>query len=250
VKLQKLLVLTFMAVFPGMGLAADLHTYQGKAAEFVIAIPTNWAEMDPQVLEAMVDPYGADDSTSTGRSVRYGYGPPISENMTNPPYIMVEVSKTFRLPDRLEALQANEGFLRTNIGRGLRKSGVLERNLLECHYDTNRHMARFTFTRGGAFVREKLRVVKQVFFTEEGSIIVMAVCRDQEWNNWSGDIESAFGSCQVAERLRYRPRAFSASSSHGGGLQSALITLAVFVVIPIAYMIYNRKAGEVMSDEI
>lgn len=235
--------------FTAAATAADVQKFSGNAAEFTIAVPTNWTVMDPQILEALVDPYGADDSTSTGRAVRFGYAPAISEAVSNPPYIMVEVSKTVRLPDRIEALQANPGYLRTNILNGLRKTGVLERNLLETRYDTNRHMARFSFTKSAPFTRERLRVTKQVFFTEEGSIIVMAVCPELEWSQWSETIESALDSLQIAERLHYRLHL--ASSPHlFAELQTILIMGIAFIAIPIVYFFYFRRSDQVMSDEI
>jgi len=239
-----------LAARVSFGDETNTHRFEGKGGEFSIVVPTNWAEMDTQVIEALVDPYAEDQYAARFPTARYGYGPPMSDTIPDPPYIAIQVRKSGRMADRLVALQSKEDFLRTNVVRMLRKSGVLERNVEDTSYDTNKHMVRFSFTKIGPLVRDRLRVTNLAFFTEEGAINVTSVCSTTQWETWKGTIESAFASFQVADRLQYKPRGIAAVAERGSGFGTFLMTIGVFIVTPIVFMIYRRRAGDVMSDEI
>ena len=228
----------------------NLHRFEGKGGEFSILVPTNWTEMDPEVVEALIDPYAEDQYARRFPIVRYGYGPVMSDEIPDPPYIAVQVRKSGRMPDRLVNLQSKEDFLRTNIVRMLKKSGVLERNLLETTYDTNKHMVRFSFTKVGPLVRDRLRLTNLTYFTEEGAINLTSVCSVTQWETWKASIEAAFASFQVADRLRYKPKENAVIADRGSGFGTFLATIGIFIVAPIIWMIYRRNACDVMSDEI
>jgi hypothetical protein len=223
--------------------------FQGKASEFTIAVPTNWAEMPAEQIEALLDPYAEDYSPGSATAAHYGYGPPISDAIPNPPYIAVDVRKFRRLPERIVALHRNDSILKTNLTRIMKKSGILETNILEISYDTNKYMVRVRAVRVAEITHERLCITRLTFFTQEGSVGVTAVCPEPELPAWTNSIQMAFNSFQLADRLRYRPRA-PVALSRGIGLQAFLIGLVASVVVPVACMIYNRRSGEVMSDEI
>ena len=233
----------------GRAATTDTQRFEGKTAAFTIQVPTNWVEMNPRIYGAMVDPYAPNNSLESSVT-RFSYGPPRSETDTNPPSIAVAVRKSGRMNDIFMALQSNEGFFKTNLTRRLQQSGILERDLLEMSYDPDRQAARFSFLKQAPLNRGQLRVTQQTFFTEEGAINVAAICPGSEWNSWSNSIESTLESFQVADRLRYQPRSADELRPRLSGITALVVTVCVFVMGPIAYMIYNRKAGEVMSDEI
>ena len=234
----------------GFGAEGELHRFPGKPAEFTIDLPAEWKDMDPQLLEALVDPYSQDDLPAQGRTARYGYSPGTSGGLTNPPYLMVEVRRTGRIPDRLMALQSNDDFLRRTISEHLTKAGILERNILEANYDSNRLMVRFGFTRIEPFARQELRIAQSVFFTEEGSINLMAVCPKQDWDAWSNKIDRAIATVQVAPNLRYRPHAPAKIPSSGTLAIEFLTVIGMVLGAGIVYVIYLRKKDSVMSNEV
>jgi hypothetical protein len=179
-RLMTPLALLFLAQISFAG-ETNTHKFEAKGGDFSILVPTNWAEMDPQVVQALIDPYAEDKNADKFPLLRYGYGPPISDDIPDPPYIAVQVRRNGRLPDRLVVLQSKDGFLRTNIARMLRTSGVLERNITETSYDTNKHMVRFSFTKLGPLVRDRLRITNLTYFTEEGAINLTSVCSVPQW---------------------------------------------------------------------
>jgi hypothetical protein len=249
VRLMLPLALLFLAQI-SLADETNTHKFEAKGGDFSILVPTNWAEMDPQVVQALVDPYAEEKYADKVPILRYGYGPPISDDIPDPPYIAVQVRKNGRLPDRLVVLQSRNDFLRTNIARMLRTSGVLERNITETRYDTNKHMVRFSFTKIGPLVRDRLRITNLTYFTEEGAINLTSVCSVPQWENWSNTIETAFSSFQLADRLHYKPRGISVLAESGSGFGSFMMIMATFIITPIVWMIYKRRVGGVMSDEI
>ena len=166
--------------------------FQGKQSEFTIAVPTNWAEMPAQEIEALLDPYAEDYSLGSATASHYGYGPPISDAITNPPYIAVDVRKFRRLPERVVALHGNDPILKTNVSRIMKNAGILETNILEISYDTNKYMVKVRAIRVAELTRERLCITRLTFFTQEGSIGVTAVCPEPELPAWTNSISNGF----------------------------------------------------------
>ena len=227
------------------------HYFQSKSAEFSLELPIEWQVIDDDILQAMLDPYALDDSAERGQVVRYGYGPPLSNINTNPPYFVLEIQHTRRIPERLMALQAKPDFLRKTIAGALTKSGILERNILETSYDTNKHIVRIECTKTGFIRGEQLRLRKWIFYTEEGAIVAYAICPNQDWQQWADTIESAFRSIQIAPKLLYQQHSTASVDLRDNGLVHAFfMILAAVVGAGLLWVMYDRTKNSVMADEI
>ncbi len=234
---------------PGLGATNELHRLHGRWAEFTIDLPADWKETNSPAFAAMVDPYPETEEPSPGRQVRYGYCPGASETLTNPPCLLVEIYHRGRLPDRLMALQSKGDFLRLTISENLKKAGILERNILETDYDTNRFMVRFGYTKVQRFPRKEFRIAQSVFFTEKGFVNFMAVCPKQDWALWTNTFDRAIASVQIAHGLRYRLYAPPKPPS-GTMVKEFLTGIGMVLAAGIFYIIYQRRKNSVMSDEI
>jgi hypothetical protein len=228
----------------------NTNRFEGPAGDFTIDLPVDWKPIKPNVLLALVDPYARDRPAESGRVHQYGFGPVLSDIMPNPPYLMIEMNRVGRLPERVIALQADKHFLERALVTGFKRVGVQEYKILETSYDNQRHVARLSYTQIEPFMQSELRTVESVFYTENGAIRVMAVCPNADWNMWSNTIETTLASVQIPERLHYKARAGLASASRSSASLELFFIFGLPLVSLIGWFFLNRRCGEIMSDEI
>lgn len=230
--------------------STNTHRIEGPAGEFTIDLPADWKPIEADVLQTLIDPYARDHAAESGRVLQFGYGPELSETMTNPPYLVVELNRTRRLPERVMALQSNTNFFRRVLENSFKKNGVLEYKILEASYDSQRHVVRLVFTQTDPITRSELRNVESVLYTQDGAVRVAAVCPSADWNVWTNTIESALASVKIPERLHYQARPGLEAAASNLSSFRLLLALAVPLVSMVVWFILNRNAGQVMSDEI
>jgi hypothetical protein len=230
--------------------STNIHRIEGPAGQFTIDLPPDWKPIDPTVLQALTDPYARDHVVESGKVLQFGYGPELSETMTNPPYLVVELNRTRRLPERVMALQSNTNFFRRVLENSFKKNGVLEYKILEANYDSQRHVVHLVFTQTDPITRSELRNVESVLYTQDGAVRVAAVCPSAEWNVWTNTIESALASVTIPERLHYQARPGLEIAAQSASSLRLLLALAVPLVSMVVWFILNRHSGQVMSDEI
>jgi hypothetical protein len=230
--------------------SGNTNRFEGPAGQFTIELPADWKQISPNVLLALIDPYARDHAAESGRVLQFGFGPDISDTLTNPPYLMIELNRIRRLPERVMALHSDTNLLRRAIEGKFNRAGVLNYKILETSYDNQRHVGRLSFTQLDPLTLSELRTVESVFYTQDGAVRVMAVCPNADWNTWSNTIETTLASVQIPERLHYQARpALTAASRTAMSLQ-LLLVFAVPLVSIVGWLILNRNCGEIMSDEI
>jgi len=148
------------------------------------------------------------------------------------------------------SLQSNTNFFRRVLENSFKKNGILEYNILEASYDSQRHVVRLVFTQTDPITRSQLRNVESVLYTQDGAVRVAAVCPSAEWNVWTNTIESALASVKIPERLQYQARPGLETAAAGASSLRLLLALGVPFISLAAWFILNRNAGQVMSDEI
>jgi hypothetical protein len=230
--------------------SAKTNRFEGPAGQFTVALPADWKPISSKVLQALIDPYASDHVAESGRVIQYGFGPEISDTVTNPPYLMIELNRIGRLPERVMALQSDKEFFQKIIARSFKRAGVQEYKLLETSYDNERHIARVSYTQIEPFTQSELRTVESVLYTQNGAVRLMAVCPNADWNTWSNTIETTLASVQIPKRLHYKARPALAAASQKAMSLELLLIFAVPLVSIIGWLILNRNCGEIMSDEI
>ncbi len=228
----------------------NLHRIEGPAGQFTIDLPADWKPMNKNLLQALVDPYARDQAAESGRVIQFGYGPELSDTMTNPPYLMIELNRIRRLPERIMALHSDTNFFRRAIERNFNKAGVLNYNILETSYDNRQHIGRLSFTQLEPLTLSELRTVESVFYTQQGAVRVLAVCPNADWNAWSNTIESAIASLKIPERLVYKARPDLEAATHSASSLRLLLFMGLPFVSLALWFVLNRHSGQVMSDEI
>jgi hypothetical protein len=229
---------------------SNTNRFEGAAGQFTIDLPADWKPISPNVLLALTDPYARDLAAESGRVLQYGFGPAMSDLMPNPPYLMIEVNRVRRMPDRLMALHSDKDWFERTISANLKHRGVREIEILDTSFDKERHIVRFSYTQTEPYAQSELHIVQSVFYTETGAVRAMAVCPSAGWNTWSNTIETTLASVQIPERLHYKARpALAAVSRKAMSLQLMLVFLLPLVSV-IGWLILHRNCGEIMSDEI
>src|SRR6267142_3338810 len=102
------------------------NRFEGPGGQFKLDLPTDWKPIDPKLLQAMVDPYARDNAVESGRVIQFGFGPEMSDTVTNPPYLMIELNRIGRLPERIMALHADKDYFQRTIATSLKRAGALE----------------------------------------------------------------------------------------------------------------------------
>ena len=228
----------------------NTNRFEGPAGQFTIDLPTDWKPISPNVLLALIDPYARDSAAESGRVLQYGFGPVMSDLMPNPPYLMIEVNRVRRMPERLMALHSDKDWFERTIAANLKHAGMREIEILDTSFDKERHIVRFSYTQIEPYAQSELHIVQSVFYTETGAIRAMAVCPSAGWNTWSNTIETTLASVQIPERLHYKARpALAAASRKAMSLQLMCVFLIPLVSI-VGWLVLNRNCGEIMSDEI
>src|SRR5690348_9854897 len=144
----------------------NANRFEGPAGQFTIDLPADWKPISPKILLALLDPYARDHAAESGRVIQYGFGPEVSDSLPNPPYLMMEMNRVGRLPERVMALQADKDFLQRTLAMGFKRVGVLEYKILDTSYDNERHVARLSYTQIEPFTHSELRTVESVYYTE------------------------------------------------------------------------------------
>lgn len=249
-----LAVLSLETVVTGATKSAPLastNRFEGAAGQFTIDLPVDWKPIKPNVLLALVDPYARDLAAESGRVLQYGFGPVMSDLIPNPPYLLIEVNRVRRMPERLMALHSDRDWFERTIAANLNRAGEREINILDTSFDKERHIVRFSYTQIDPFAQSELHVVQSVFYTENGAVRAMAVCPSATWNTWSNTIETTLASVQIPERLHYKVRpALTVVSRQAMSLQLLLVCFVVPLVSIVGWLILHRNCGEIMSDEI
>jgi len=229
----------------------NTNRFEGPAGQFTIDLPVDWKPIRPNVLLALIDPYARDLAAESGRVLQYGFGPVMSDIMPNPPYLMIEVNRVRRMPERLMALHSDKDWFERTITADIKHTGVEEFKILETSFDKGRHIVRLSYTQIEPFAQSELHIVQSVFYTENGAVRAMAVCPSAGWNTWSNTIETTLASVQIPERLHYRarPAALAVASRKALALQLMVLFVVPLVSI-IGWLILHRNCGEIMSDEI
>jgi hypothetical protein len=230
--------------------STNTNRFEGPAGQFTIDLPADWKPISPKVLLALIDPYARDHVAESGRVLQYGFGPEISDTLTNPPYLMVELNRIGRLPERVMALQTDKDFFQRRIATSFKGAGVQEYKILDTSYDNERHIARLIYTQVEPFTQSELRTIESVFYTQNGAVRAMAVCPNADWNIWSNTIETTLSSVQIPERLHYKARPALASVSRSVVSLQLLLFMGVPLISLVGWLILNRNCGEIMSDEI
>lgn len=252
-------IVVFLAVL-GLEIAAtaaenvaqstNTHRIEGPAGQFTIDLPADWKPIDRDILQSLIDPDARDRAAESGRVLQFGYGPELSETITNPPYLMVELNRIRRLPERVLAAHSNTNFLRRVIEVNFRKAGLTDYKILEIRYDNQRHVARLSCIKVDPIMQSELRDVEAVFYTQEGAVRVLAVCPNSDWNAWSNTIESAIASVRIPERLRYQAHPGPETAAHDASAFRLLLFMGLPFVSLAFWFVLNRHSGQVMSDEI
>jgi hypothetical protein len=229
----------------------NTNRFEGPAGQFTIDLPVDWKPISPNVLLALIDPYARDLAAESGRVLQYGFGPIMSDIMPNPPYLMIEVNRVRRMPERMMALHSDKDWFERTIAANLKHAGVREIEILDTSFDKDRHIVRFSYTQIEPYAQSDLHIVQAVHYTENGAVRAMAVCPTAGWNTWSNTIETTLASVQIPARLHYkeRPAALAAASRKAMSLQLMLLFVLPLVSV-IGWLILHRNCGEIMSDEI
>jgi hypothetical protein len=91
------------------------NRFEGPAGQFIIGLPADWKPISPKVLLALFDPYARDYAAESGRVIQYGFSPEMSDTLPNPPYLMIELNRVGRMPERMMALPADKDFFQRTI---------------------------------------------------------------------------------------------------------------------------------------
>jgi hypothetical protein len=229
----------------------NTNRFEGPAGQFTIDLPADWKPIGSNVLLALIDPYARDLAAESGRVRQYGFGPVMSDLIPNPPYLMIEVNRVRRMPERVMALHSDKDWFERTISANIKHAGVEEFKILDTSFDKERHIVRFSYTQIEPFGQSELHIVQSVFYTENGAVRAMAVCPSAGWNTWSNTIETILTSVQIPERLHYKARpALAVVSRQAMSLQLLFLFFVVPLVSIVGWLILHRNCGEIMSDEI
>src|SRR5580765_802859 len=135
------------------------NRFEGPAGQFTIDLPVDWKPIRPNVLLALVDPYARDLAAESGRVLQYGFGPVMSDIIPNPPYLLIEVNRVRRMPERLMALHSDKDWFKRTIAANLNHAGEREIKILDTNFDKDRHIVRFSYTQIDPFAQSELHVV-------------------------------------------------------------------------------------------
>jgi hypothetical protein len=228
----------------------NTNRFEGPAGQFTIDLPADWKPISSKVLLALIDPYASDHAAESGRIIQFGFGPEISDSQPNPPYLMIELNRISRLPERIMALHTDKEWFSRTIAASFKRAGVQDYKILDTSFDNERHIIHLSYTQIDPLTQSELRTVESIFYTQNGAVRAMAVCPNADWNTWSNAIETTLASVEISERFHYKARPALASASRSAASLELFFIFGLPLVSLIGWLILNRKCGEIMTDEI
>jgi len=219
--------------------------FPNRQGGFTITLPSGWKEMPPELSGIFVDP-----DAVPGHHVRaYGYQPVSSEGLLDTPFVTVHVLRGIRIPERVLAVLTSEDLRRKTLFDQLKREGILERDLIETSYDTNRHVMGMVVTKTEH--GNKIRAINSMNYTEEGVITVSCVARDSEFKSWLTTFKQVTSSFEIDSSIRYRARAGAERLNPTMEAAKWRMQIWAFVFIgSIVFYIFRWRQNRVMSDEI
>jgi hypothetical protein len=233
------------------GVAAESNlvslTITNQRDHFSLTVPAGWKELPAEQVAALV---GADEKSVARGDTAHIYAPAGTESLRPPALVTVSAMRYRRISETYLRMLANEDLRRMAVFDHVRGEGVLERDIQETSYDTNRHLLQVTLQRLDPALG-RVQEIDHVYYTENGSITVSAAARAREFDSWTNAFHQVLASFAVAPEVQYKPR------PPGEELQVARTAvktrfsiLGIGMLTSIILAIVKWRSSRVMSDEI
>jgi hypothetical protein len=243
-------------------LTSLLLTVQGKAAavsnpvslvvtnlrdHFSLAIPAGWKELPAEQVAALLEPNEKSAARGDGA---YIYAPANTESLRPAALVTVSAMRYRRISETYLRMLANEDLRRMAVFDHVRGEGVLERDIHETEYDTNRHLLQVTLQRADPTLG-RIREIDHVYYTETGSITLSVAARVEEFDTWTNAFNQVLASFSVAPEIQYKPRPPGDELQVARtAIRSRFSLLGIGMLASIIMAIVKWRSGRVMSDEI
>jgi hypothetical protein len=155
-----------------------------------------------------------------------------------------------RISETYLRMLVKEDLRRMAVFDHVRSEGILERDIHETDYDTNRHLLQVTLQRLDPTLG-RVREIDQVYYTETGSITLSVAARAAEFDTWTNVFNQVLASFSVAPEIRYKPRPPGEELQvTRSAIKSRFSLLGIGMLASIVLAIVKWRSGRVMSDEI
>ena len=243
-------VLLSLASFYSFALDADSTNsirFESKEDHFAVTLPIGWKEMEPELAGAFVDRARL---PKPGEIKAYGYELASAKGLMETPVVVVQVLRLARIPERFLGVLSNKELRRKAVCDMLKREGVLERDILDTGYNTNRQLLRMSIIKVDPHAG-RLRALNGILFTDTGSINILCLAKAEEFAAWSGPFDKILESFYIDPAIRYRPRAAEAIAAQSRARESYFLIITIAPpLIGLIYFFCRRYADTVRSDEI
>lgn len=214
---------------------------------FSLTIPAGWKELPAPQVAALLEPN--EKNTAHGDSACM-YAPAATESLRPPALVTVSAMRYRRISETYLRMLADEDLRRMAVFDHVRGEGVLERDIHETEYDTNRHLLQVTLQRADPILG-RVREIDHVYYTETGSITLSVAARAEEFDAWTNAFNQVLASFSVAPEIRYKPRPPGEELQVARtAIRSRFSLLGIGMLASIIMAIVKWRSGRVMSDEI
>jgi len=214
---------------------------------FSLTIPAGWKELPAAQVAALLDP---NDKNATRGDGACMYAPAATESLRPPALVTVSAVRYRRISASYLRMLEDEDLRRMAVFDHVRGEGVLERDIHETEYDTNRHLLQVTLQRADPTLG-RVREIDHVYYTETGSITLSVAARAEEFDAWTNAFNQVLTSFSVAPEIRYKPRPPGEELQLARtAIKSRFSLLGIGVLASIVMAIVKWRSGRVMSDEI
>ena len=222
-------------------------TITNQRDHFTVTIPAGWKEL-PAAQEAVL--LGGDEKNSARGDSAYAYAPATTDSLRPPALATVSAMRYRRIPESYLRMLVDEDLRRMAVLDHVRGEGVLERDIGDTAYDTNRHVLHVNLLRTDP-IQGRIRETDHVYYTQNGSITLSVAARAEEFDTWTNAFDQVLASFAIAQEVRYKPRPPGEEIQVAqAAVKSRFSILGIGLLTSIFMAIVKWRSSRVMSDEI
>jgi hypothetical protein len=224
--------------------------FENTNEQFAITLTSAWKEMSPQATAAIAKEAGGASAGLT--CYAYELVLPQGAPTNAEAYAFIHVDKDDRINESYIARLQHDMSRRRTVLELLASEGVAEKDFLDASFEPDRMLLRISASKtddeGG-----RLRFLRGVFFTEQGTITVSCGTAAENYRSLAKTFATAIDTFHVDPSLKYRPRRNTTASAATTAQKSVRVRFNfgfIFVLAAIGLAIARFFANRVSSDEI
>ena len=222
-------------------------TITNQRDHFTVTMPAGWKELPAAQVAVLL---GGDEKSAARGDSAYAYAPATTDSLRPPALATVSAMRYRRIPESYLRMLVDEDLRRMAVLDHVRGEGVLERDIGDTAYDTNRHVLQVTLLRTDP-IQGRIRETDHVYYTQNGSITLSVTARADEFDTWTNSFDQVIASFTIAPEIRYKPRPPGEEIQVAqAAVKSRFSILGIGLLTSIFMAIVKWRSSRVMSDEI